>query len=71
MPSSLHEVLVELFRERPELALELIDVDGGVPTYDELQFDDPTFNPIAPAEYRADAVPSVPTSLRQSAGCIY
>ena len=56
MPSSLHEVLVELFRERPELALELIDVDGGVPTYDELQFDDPTFNPIAPAEYRADAV---------------
>ena len=55
MPSSLHEVLVDLFRERPQLALELID-DDALPAYDELLFDDPTFNQIAPAEFRADAV---------------
>ena len=33
---NVHEVFVELFRERPELALELIDVDGGVPPCAEL-----------------------------------
>jgi hypothetical protein len=58
MPSYLHEVLVEMFRDRPALAAELLAGPLGIPVPD---FKQATLSPgeltdVAPTEYRADAV---------------
>lgn len=58
MPSMLHEALVLLFRNRPELAPELVrDVLGmELPAYSEVRIDSAELTDVIPAEYRADLV---------------
>ncbi|MBI2567654.1 MAG: hypothetical protein HYV63_11535 [Candidatus Schekmanbacteria bacterium] len=56
MLSGLHEVLVDVFRRRPELLLELLP--GGrqapVPAHDRTRTDDPDAVAILPVPWRAD-----------------
>jgi hypothetical protein len=58
MLSVLHEVLVRLFRERPELAPELLRDALGMelPAYSEVRTESADFTQIVPADYRADLV---------------
>jgi hypothetical protein len=58
MLSSLHEVLVEMFRVRPALAAELLSGPLGVavPAFDRVLLSSAELNAVAPTEYRADAV---------------
>jgi hypothetical protein len=58
MPSMAHEVLVDLFRNRPEMAAELlVEVLGAeVPAYTEARLVSVDLTEARPAEYSADAV---------------
>ncbi|GGN50917.1 hypothetical protein FHR83_008838 [Actinoplanes campanulatus] len=58
MPSQAHEVLIEMFRNRPSLAAELLDgpLHDHLPHYDEALLTSAELNDVAPTEYRADAV---------------
>jgi len=58
MPSMLHEALVALFRNRPELAPELLrDVlHVPLPAYSEIRFESAQLSDVMPADYRADLV---------------
>ncbi|MEV4511917.1 hypothetical protein AB0K00_23475 [Dactylosporangium sp. NPDC049525] len=58
MPSRLHEMLIEMFRERPVLAAELLGgpVNVAVPRFDEARVSPGDFTDVVPTEYRADAV---------------
>jgi hypothetical protein len=58
MPSMIHEILVDLFKNRPSLAPEILDEVLGVslPTYTEARLASADLTEIQPAEYRADAV---------------
>jgi hypothetical protein len=58
MPSIPHEALVLLFRNRPELAPELLrDVLGvALPAYAEARVEAADLSDVIPAEYRADLV---------------
>ena len=58
MPSQLHESLVELFRNWPELAPELLRVALGVqlPKYTEVRVDSAELTDVQPAQYSADLV---------------
>lgn len=57
MPSHLHEALLQLFRNRPELAPELLSVlQADLPPYTEVRIDSADLTEIQPAEYRADLV---------------
>ena len=58
MPSSLHEALLLLFRNRPQLAPELLrDALGvAVPAYTEARIESAELSELQPAEYRADLV---------------
>ena len=58
MPTIDHESLVELFRNRPRLAAELIRDGLGIelPDFDDVASDSIEFNQIKPAEYRCDHV---------------
>lgn len=58
MPSQLHEALLQLFRNRPELAPELLRdaLDQEVPPYTEARIYSADLNEVQPAEYRADLV---------------
>jgi hypothetical protein len=58
MPSMPHEVLVDLFKNRPSLAAEiLVEVPGvSLPPYTEARLAATDLTEIQPAEYRADAV---------------
>lgn len=58
MPSSLHEVLIEMFRQRPVLAAELLAVglDKPLPTFDRADLQAADATTLTPTEYRADAV---------------
>jgi hypothetical protein len=53
-----HEILVDLFRNRPALAAEILDEVLGVPLspYTEARLASTDLTEIQPAEYRADAV---------------
>jgi hypothetical protein len=53
-----HETLVDLFRNRPSLAAEiLVEVLGiSLPPYSEARLASADLTEIQPAEYRADAV---------------
>src|SRR3954466_4498988 len=58
MPSTLHEVLIEMFRDRPALAAELL---GGtlrvpIPSFHEARLSSAELTDVVPTEYRADAV---------------
>jgi hypothetical protein len=57
MPSHFHEALVQLFRNRPELAPELLSVlQTDLPAYSDVRIDSAELTDIQPAEYRADLV---------------
>jgi hypothetical protein len=58
MPSQLHEVLLQLFRNRPELAPELLRdaLHQELPRYTEARIDSADLSEVQPAEYRADLV---------------
>ena len=58
MPSMAHEVLVDLFKNRPELGPELLTEALGVtlPSYSEARVVSIDLTQIRPAEYRADVV---------------
>ena len=58
MPSMQHEVLVELFKNRPSLAAELLHevFDETIPPYDAATVVSADITQIKPAEYRADLV---------------
>src|SRR3954453_12604594 len=58
MPSMAHEILVDLFKNRPSLAAEiLVEVLCiSLPAYTEARIASTDLTEIQPAEYRADAV---------------
>ncbi|GAB2715728.1 hypothetical protein [Nocardia thraciensis] len=58
MPSALHEVLADLFRQRPRLAADLLQLvpDIVVPDFTDARLECGDFPDIDPTEYRADAV---------------
>src|SRR5436305_524216 len=58
MPSMAHEILVDLFKNRPSLAAEILAEVLGVslPPYTEARLASTDLTEIRPAEYRADAV---------------
>ncbi len=58
MPSTAHEVLVDLFKNRPSLGAELLAESLGidVPSYTEARLASIDITQIQPAEYRADVV---------------
>jgi hypothetical protein len=58
MPSIAHEILVDLFKNRPPLAAEiLVEVLGlSLPDYTEARIASADLSEIQPAEYRADVV---------------
>lgn len=58
MPSMQHDVIVELFLNRPSLAAELLGetFDVKIPRYTEARIVSAELTQIQPAEYRADAV---------------
>jgi hypothetical protein len=58
MPSHLHEALLLLFRNRPELAPELLRdaLHVELPAYTEARIESAELTDIQPAEYRADLV---------------
>lgn len=58
MPSLTHEALVQLFRNRPELAPELLRdaLRVPLPVYAEARVESADLSLVAPAEYRADLV---------------
>src|SRR3954453_4577326 len=58
MPSMAHEILVDLFKNRPSLAAEILVEGLGVslPAYSEARVASADLTEIQPAEYRADVV---------------
>ncbi len=58
MPSQLHETLVEVFRRRPTLAVDLLVHGLGVelPAFDRAGVDAGELPELTPTEYRADTV---------------
>lgn len=58
MPSMAHEILVDLFKNRPSLAAEILAEALGVdlPPYSEARLASTDLTQIQPAEYRADLV---------------
>ena len=58
MPSSTHEAFIEMFRNRPSLAAELLSGPLGVrlPAYRRARVEPGELTDLVPTEYRADAV---------------
>jgi hypothetical protein len=58
MPSLSHEALLILFRNRPELAPELLRdaLHVALPAYSEVRLESADLTDVSPAEYRADLV---------------
>ena len=58
MPSQLHEALLLLFRNRPQLAPELLRdaLHVRLPAYTEVRIESAQLTEVQPAEYRADLV---------------
>ncbi len=58
MPSMAHEILVDLFKNRPSLAAEILVEALGVvlPSYTEARLASIDLTEVQPAEYRADVV---------------
>lgn len=58
MPSQQHETLVELFKQGPQLAVELLRrvFQLEIPEYDLLKPDDASFSDVKPASYHADGL---------------
>jgi hypothetical protein len=58
MPSLTHDALLQLFRNRPTLAPELLRdaLHAHVPAFDHVRIGDVTLTEVVPTEYRADLV---------------
>jgi hypothetical protein len=58
MPSLLHEALLQLFRDRPTLAAEILREAWGVevPAGNRARVEESTLTQVVPTEYRADLV---------------
>jgi hypothetical protein len=58
MPSHLHEVLIDMFRDRPVFAADLLGGPLGIslPAFRKARLSSADLTDIAPTEYRADAV---------------
>jgi hypothetical protein len=58
VPSHLHEVLLELFRQRPSLAAELLSTTFGLelPEHEGARVEPAEFTDLRPTQYRADTV---------------
>ncbi len=58
MPSLLHETLLLLFRNRPDLAPQLVReaLRGELPHYSDARIESAELNEVQPTEYRADLV---------------
>ncbi|AYY14015.1 hypothetical protein EF847_16195 [Actinobacteria bacterium YIM 96077] len=58
MPSAMHEALIEMFRSRPSLTVELLRESLGVsvPIHRQIRLEPGDLPDLAPTEYRADAV---------------
>jgi hypothetical protein len=58
MPSHLHETLIEMFRDRPALAAQVLTGPLGiaVPHFDSAQISSGELTDVMPTEYRADLV---------------
>lgn len=58
MPSHLHETLIEMFRDRPALAAQVLTGPLGVamPDFDSAQISSGELTDVMPTEYRADLV---------------
>jgi hypothetical protein len=58
MPSSLHEALIEMLRQNPSFATELLRLAVGpdVPSYQQIRLESGEFTDVSPVQYRADAV---------------
>ena len=58
MPSQVHEELIEMFRERPLFAADLLSgpLRIPVPRFDRAHLASSELNDVSPTEYRADAV---------------
>jgi hypothetical protein len=58
MPSLTHDALLQLFRNRPTLAPELLRdaLHTPVPAFDHVRVGDATLTEVVPTEYRADLV---------------
>jgi hypothetical protein len=65
--SSLHEVLVDLFREQPLLAVELLSdpFQFQVPAHERVELSSNELNKVVPAEFRADTVVVLRTAQHQ------
>lgn len=61
MPSQQHEALVHLFRNSPQLALELLrsTLEGPLPAHTDLRIECADLTEMQPTEYRADLVLSM------------
>jgi hypothetical protein len=58
MPSHRHEVLVEMFRDQPLLAAEVLrgPLNAELPDFDSATVSSGELTDVIPTEYRADAV---------------
>lgn len=58
VPSQLHEALLLLFRNRPELAPELLSkvLHVELPAYTEVRIESADLSEVVPSEYRADLI---------------
>jgi hypothetical protein len=58
MPSLLHEGIIALVRERPELAADLLRalLHVSLPAFTEARLAEASLNDLVPTEYQADAV---------------
>ncbi len=58
MPSLIHEAIVELFRQRPVLAAELLQESllVPIPRFTSVRIESANFTDLTPPEYRADLV---------------
>jgi hypothetical protein len=65
MPSVNHEAILELFRRRPMLARELLDV--RLPPH--VQLGDTTLSEVVPTERKADLVLLFSTTPKRAATC--
>lgn len=58
MPSTFHEVLIELFRHRPDVVTDLLadQFELKVPSWDQSRIESGEITELVPTEYRADSV---------------
>src|SRR4051794_21123967 len=58
MPSALHEVIIELFRDHPALAPELLreQLNVELPAFTDISVADAKLAELVPTEFRADLV---------------